>query len=80
MITENLPMTCPVCGEKSGNPPLLTRDGNSLRCPKNHCFDISSKGYVNLLLSQHKNVKDPVTARKWWPPGGCSWTAVRIPG
>ena len=59
MITENLPMTCPVCGEKSGNPPLLTRDGNSLRCPKNHCFDISSKGYVNLLLSQHKNVKDP---------------------
>ena len=59
MITENLPMTCPVCGEKSGNPPLLTRDENSLRCPKNHCFDISSKGYVNLLLSQHKNVKDP---------------------
>ena len=94
MITENLPMTCPVCGEKSGNPPLLTRDGNSLRCPKNHCFDISSKGYVNLLLSQHNDVwaigtycpsripgrKPPATARRWWPPGGCFWTAARIPG
>ncbi|MGN1119054.1 MAG: putative RNA methyltransferase, partial [Oscillospiraceae bacterium] len=35
------------------------REGMTLRCPKGHCFDVSSKGYVNLLLSQHKNVKDP---------------------
>ncbi len=53
--------TCPVCGEKNGldSAPLLHFEGNSARCPKNHCFDISAKGYLNLLLSQHKNVKDP---------------------
>ena len=55
----NLPLTCPVCAEKTAAPPLLRRENNTLICPKNHCFDISSKGYVNLLLSQHKNVKDP---------------------
>lgn len=53
--------TCPVCGEKLGldKAPLLHYEGNSARCPKNHSFDISAKGYLNLLLSQHKNVKDP---------------------
>lgn len=52
---------CPVCAEKQGadNAPWLEQSGGSLKCPKNHSFDISSKGYVNLLLSQHKNVKDP---------------------
>lgn len=59
MTISSLPLTCPVCGEKSDSPALLTLSGNSLRCPKNHCFDISAKGYVNLLLAQHKNVKDP---------------------
>lgn len=54
-----MPITCPVCAEKNAAPPLLHRVNNTLRCPENHCFDISSKGYVNLLLSQHKNVKDP---------------------
>ena len=58
-MTERLPITCPVCGEKSAEPPRLHREGNSLRCPRGHCFDISAKGYVNLLLPQHKNVKDP---------------------
>ncbi len=53
--------SCPVCGEKTGldNAPFLEQSGNSMKCPKNHCFDISAKGYLNLLLSQHKNVKDP---------------------
>ena len=53
--------TCPVCGEKQGldSAPLLHLEGNAARCPKNHCFDISAKGYLNLLLSQQKNVKDP---------------------
>lgn len=53
--------TCPVCGEKLGldNAPLLHFEGNTAKCPKNHCFDISAKGYLNLLLSQQKNVKDP---------------------
>lgn len=55
----NIPLICPVCAEKNDSPPLLQMKGNTLRCPKNHSFDISSKGYVNLLLSQHKNVKDP---------------------
>lgn len=54
-----LPITCPVCAEKTSAPPLLNRDGSTLRCPKNHSFDISAKGYVNLLLPQHKNVRDP---------------------
>ncbi len=53
--------TCPVCGEKSGldSAPLLHIEGSAAKCPKNHSFDISAKGYLNLLLSQHKNVKDP---------------------
>lgn len=53
--------TCPVCGEKHGldKAPLLHIEGNNAKCPKNHCFDISAKGYINLLLSQQKNVKDP---------------------
>lgn len=52
---------CPVCAEKLGADcaPLLAADGRTLKCPKNHCFDLSSKGYVNLLLSDRKNVKDP---------------------
>lgn len=49
---------CPVCAEKGGRV-LLTRLGGSLKCPQGHSFDISSKGYVNLLLSSHKHVKDP---------------------
>lgn len=51
---------CPVCAEKHGAAaPALNREGAVLRCEKGHSFDISSKGYVNLLLSQHKNTKDP---------------------
>ena len=37
---------CPIC--KS---PFEQR-GRSLVCPKNHCFDLSKQGYVNLLMSQ----------------------------
>lgn len=64
MNEHELPFTCPVCGEKTRRPPLLTQSGTSLRCPQGHCFDISSKGYVNLLLPQHKNVKDPGDSRE----------------
>lgn len=49
---------CPVCAEKGAAEPLA-QVGGSLRCPRGHSFDISSKGYVNLLLSSHKHVKDP---------------------
>ncbi len=38
---------CPNCKEE------LMLDGNSYRCKKGHCFDISASGYVNLLLSTH---------------------------
>ena len=58
-MTNALPLTCPVCGEKTNRPPRLIPDGKTLRCPKGHSFDVSAKGYVNLLLTQHKNVKDP---------------------
>lgn len=49
---------CPVCAEKGASEPLL-RSGGSLKCAHGHSFDISSRGYVNLLLSSHKHVKDP---------------------
>lgn len=54
---------CPVCrGE-------LKRDAGSLFCEKRHCYDISRRGYVNLLMSQassdarHGDGKDMVAAR-----------------
>lgn len=43
---------------------------NTLRCDKQHSFDIAKEGYVNLLLPQHKQSRDPgdskamVAARK----------------
>lgn len=46
-------LVCPVCHK-----PLLERE-KSLTCENSHSFDIAGKGYVNLLLSQDKNSKDP---------------------
>lgn len=40
---------CPVCKK------VLKKKDGSYRCEKNHCFDISKDGYVNLLLSNSKN-------------------------
>jgi methyltransferase type 11 len=40
-------LICPVCGNE------LKSAENSYICTKNHCFDISKSGYVNLLLSKH---------------------------
>lgn len=55
---------CPVCrGE-------LYREGSSLFCEKRHCYDISRRGYVNLLMSQkssdarHGDGKEMVEARR----------------
>lgn len=39
-------LRCPLCKGK------LWLDGGSLRCGKGHCFDLSSKGYVNFLPGQ----------------------------
>ncbi len=44
---------CPVCQE------TLNNIERSLVCVNNHHFDRHKKGYVNLLLSQHKNSKNP---------------------
>ncbi len=44
---------CPVCGGE------LERNEKALKCEKNHSYDISSKGYVNLLLSNRMNTKHP---------------------
>ncbi len=37
---------CPVCKQN------LIISGGSYLCKNNHCYDISKKGYVNLLMSQ----------------------------
>ncbi len=42
---------CPVCSE-----PLRT-DGRTLRCGKNHCYDMAKSGYVNLLMSNAPGAK-----------------------
>ena len=46
---------CPVCGGK-----LSVTENGSFLCKKKHCFDLSAKGYVNLLSGQalHKNKYD----------------------
>ena len=44
---------CPVCGG------ALEINPQSYSCPKEHSFDRASKGYVNLLLSNQKNSREP---------------------
>lgn len=49
---------CPVCGQ------LLTKTENTFRCTANHSYDISKKGYVNLLLANQKRTKEPGDNKK----------------
>ena len=49
----DLAWNCPVCKE------TLLLEGRSWRCSNGHCFDCAKEGYVNLLLAQHKNSKEP---------------------
>lgn len=44
---------CPVCQGK------LEREGKRFVCPNNHSYDISEKGYVNLMLANQKKTKNP---------------------
>lgn len=44
---------CPVCQH------VLSAVGKHLICDNNHSFDRHKKGYVNLLMSHHKNSKAP---------------------
>lgn len=46
-------LICPVCHKP------LSANTKSLSCESSHSFDVAGKGYVNLLLSQDKNSKDP---------------------
>ncbi|MBQ7760433.1 MAG: methyltransferase domain-containing protein [Clostridia bacterium] len=40
---------CPICHKE------LSRANNSFRCENNHCYDIASSGYVNLLNPGKRN-------------------------
>ena len=55
---EELPLRCPVCGER-----MFLTDEKSLFCSgaRRHCYDISSKGHVNLAIG-HKGGGDPKEA------------------
>ena len=52
-MAKNEIIKCPVCSK------TLTVQGSSYVCDNKHTFDIASKGYVNLLLSNQKNSKEP---------------------
>lgn len=45
-------LLCPVCSQ------ALCRNGNSVRCENNHCFDFAKEGYLNLLAGNHKKGSD----------------------
>ncbi len=44
---------CPVCGEE------LDQAERSYRCPNRHTYDLSAKGYLNLLLVNQRKSKEP---------------------
>ena len=53
-IKENINIfKCPVCGDR-----MNLDDFKSIICINKHCFDISKKGYVNLLLNAGKSQYD----------------------
>ena len=47
------PWVCPACQC------TLTLDNCVWRCDNGHSYDVAKEGYVNLLLAQHKNSKQP---------------------
>ncbi|MGX9755466.1 putative RNA methyltransferase [Clostridioides difficile] len=54
LLNENIDVfKCPLCKDD-----MITIDKNSMVCINNHCFDISKKGYVNLLNSNTKTIYD----------------------
>lgn len=51
-IKENIDIfMCPVCEDR-----MYLDEFKSIICTKNHCFDISKKGYVNLHLKSSKKI------------------------
>jgi len=55
MRFQSVTIVCPVrrCGQK------LTWGERSCTCPAGHAFDIARSGYVNLLMPQDKQAKNP---------------------
>ncbi|CZR98417.1 MULTISPECIES: putative RNA methyltransferase [Clostridioides] len=54
LLNENIDVfKCPLCKAY-----MVTIDKNSVKCVNKHCFDISKKGYVNLLNSNTKTIYD----------------------
>ncbi len=50
---HNALLCCPIDGS-----PLVLID-NALGCEQQHSFDVAKRGYVNLLVNQHKRSNDP---------------------
>jgi len=48
---------CPVCGSS------LSRENRSYICTNSHSYDISREGYVNLLLANQKQSREPGDSR-----------------
>ena len=46
-------LKCPVCNKQ------LIKNDTSYKCINNHSYDISSKGYVNMLLANQKHSNNP---------------------
>ncbi|MGM9646878.1 MAG: methyltransferase domain-containing protein [Eubacteriales bacterium] len=64
---------CPVCRRKYGKQVRLKRETKRYVCPEGHSFDISAKGYVNLLspsAGSHGDNRDMVRARRDLLDGG----------
>lgn len=50
-INENIDIfMCPICGNR-----MYLKDFKSIICSNAHCFDISKRGYINLLLNPVKS-------------------------
>lgn len=48
-----LELICPICHQ------ALTSVGQQWRCDNNHSYDQARQGYLNLLVVQHKNSRQP---------------------
>lgn len=63
-MKNNEIVCCPVCGQ------LIELVGKTMVCSNGHSYDVAKEGYVNLLLCNNKNSKNPgdnklmLTARK----------------
>tara|TARA_R110001592_G_scaffold168705_1_gene404977 strand:+ start:8104 stop:8994 length:891 start_codon:yes stop_codon:yes gene_type:complete len=52
-------LVCPVCSNNLAIDQSSLAKYKSVSCVQGHLFDFAKQGYLNLLLSQHKNSKHP---------------------